>query len=375
MKSRPLSTILTLALLAVGGLWLLNRLSAPKPPLAASNELEMESLQKDLRRPFGGTARPLPPAAGSATTNRPSRLARMLAGEVLGENEFKLTREQIDDYLKLNKRSAESLLTAAQLSGLEDRSALLWEAADKFPNDARVQLAVLTANTNNFALSPEDRRKWLEAFKQSSPDNLLPGLLSAREYFKADQPREAVNELGASLGSRRYNDFVRESVQNAEEAYLSAGYSPAEAKAVAMTSALLPQVSELRELGKNLAALEQQYRAAGDTATADGLMMTGIQIGQRLSDENSPTIIQELVAMAVERRFLSNASPALIDGPARLAQLDTRRQAIKQAASTDILQLIQSGNEAEIIAYFDRLKIYGEFNAMLWLKQRQTNAP
>ncbi|MBI3878743.1 MAG: hypothetical protein HY301_01590, partial [Verrucomicrobia bacterium] len=252
---------------------------------------------------------------------------------------------------------------------------LLREAAEKFPNDPRVQFAMLTANSNSIALSPEERRKWLEAFKQSASDNSLPALLSAREYFKADQPREAVNELTAALGPRHYNDFVRESVQSAEEAYLGAGWSPAEAKAVAMTGALLPQLSELNGLGKSLVALEQQYRTAGDTATADGLAMTGIQIGRQLNDSSSPTLIQELVAMAIERRFLSNASPAFIDGPARLAQLDARRQAIKQATAADTMQLIRSGSEAEIISYFDRGKLYGEYNALLWLQQRQTNAP
>jgi hypothetical protein len=41
----------------------------------------------------------------------------------------------------------------------------------------------------------------------------------------------------------------------------------------------------------------------------------------------------------------------------------------------DLEQFIQSGDEAAIIAFFDRQKIYGEYDAMTWLRRRLTNAP
>lgn len=373
MKPRLLITLLALLLVAVGVLWVFNRVSTPIPTASADNDPDVEALRKRFRRPFSDAVRPLPgPSTGAVATNRLSRLARLMAGEDMGE-EFMLTREQVDAYLVTNRRSAESLLAAAQLA---HDPALLREAAEKFPNDPRVQFAMLTVNSNKLALSPEERRKWLEAFKQSSPDNALPGLLAAREYFKANQPQDAVREVSEALARRGYRDFTLEAGQNLEEAYLSAGYSVAEAKTIAMSSVLLPQMSELKQVGVALADMEKQYRAAGDIASADRLFTTGLQTAQLLTDERSPTLIQELVGMAIERRMLTNYSASQPTVQQQLAELDRRRQAIREVTSSvNVEVFFQSSSDADIISYWDRVRVYGEYNAMLWLKQRQTNAP
>ena len=62
-----------------------------------------------------------------------------------------------------NRRNAESLLVAARLTG--DQS-LLHEAMEKFPNDPRVDFDAWLGSA-----SPEEKRKWLDIFKQSAPDN------------------------------------------------------------------------------------------------------------------------------------------------------------------------------------------------------------
>ena len=35
---------------------------------------------------------------------------------------------------------------------------------------------------------PEEQRKWIDAFKASSPDNALPWYFSALDYFKRSRP-------------------------------------------------------------------------------------------------------------------------------------------------------------------------------------------
>jgi hypothetical protein len=81
-----------------------------------------------------------------------------------------MSRVQIESYLEQNRRSAESLLAAFRLT--RDR-ALLQEAAEKYPNDPRVHYAGWISAYRDDNSSPEERRQWLEAFKQSAPGNAL----------------------------------------------------------------------------------------------------------------------------------------------------------------------------------------------------------
>src|SRR5262249_1306144 len=151
-----------------------------------------------------------------------------------------------------------------------------------------------------------------------------------------------------------YTDFTHETRQNLEEVYLSAGYTVAEAKTISMNSLLLPQTTELKAVGVALADLEKQYRAAGDSASADRLFAAGVNMAQQLADERSPTLIQELVGMAIERKLLTNYSASQPALQQRLAQLDRRRQAIREV--TDAVneeKFFQSAAEADIIIYWD----------------------
>ncbi len=99
----------------------------------------------------------------------------------------KLPREEVEMYLERNGRSAASLLTAYR--SLQDTN-YLREAATNFPNDPRVQSSVLQRD-----LFPEERRKWLDLFKASSPENPLANYLSALDYLNGAQSTLAVSEL------------------------------------------------------------------------------------------------------------------------------------------------------------------------------------
>jgi RNA polymerase sigma factor (sigma-70 family) len=82
-----------------------------------------------------------------------------------------LSREEIDAFLQQNRRNAESLLAAYRIS--YDQS-YLREVATNFPNTPFVQFAVIADK-----VFPEDQRKWIDAFKASSPDNALAWYFSA----------------------------------------------------------------------------------------------------------------------------------------------------------------------------------------------------
>jgi hypothetical protein len=51
--------------------------------------------------------------------------------------------------------------------------------------------------------------------------------------------------------------------------------------------------------------------------------------------------------------------------------LDRQKQAIRDALNTRD-QLLPTLNEAELASYFERKKLYGEVNAVLWLQSKHS---
>ena len=98
-----------------------------------------------------------------------------------GANPLEVPREKIEEYLKLHNRDGASLLAAFHAASDPERPGegigYLKEAATNFPGDPHVQLTVLAQDA-----FPEERRKWLDAFKASSPSNSLANYLLEREY-------------------------------------------------------------------------------------------------------------------------------------------------------------------------------------------------
>jgi hypothetical protein len=278
-----------------------------------------------------------------------------------------LLPEQIEPYLDANHRGVESLLGAYRTT--RDK-ALLQEATEKFSKDPRVAFEAA------YFGAAEDRRKWLDAFKASAPDNALANYLSANDYFKAGDKTAALEEMQAATAKSNFQDYFADFVQNAIEAYRAAGYSEAEAKTAAASSALLPQLASLKQVGLNLADLAQSSRAAGDDASARAAVDMAMALGARLNQQDSPTLIQTLVGIAVEKNALGAldpASPYGADGQTVQAALDAltqQREALKALTKPLSESLITRVPEADLISYRDRQLLFGAQPAIQWLMNK-----
>ncbi|WP_150107483.1 hypothetical protein, partial [Pedosphaera parvula] len=217
------------------------------------------------------------PVTGSQPEElQPTNIVALLRA---GKELPKLNLSQLQTYLDANHRSAASLLAAFRATG---DASLLQEAREKFPNDPRVAFVAIYQNG-----SPEERRQWIDNLKQSAPDNALGDYVSAFDHFKSGQTDQAVQDLVAASGKSKWQDYSMDSMQNAEEAYRAAGYSEAEAKAAAVMGQPLPQLAELKGLGRNLGELANSYRQAGDEASAQAALQMGLNLGQRLEDPSA----------------------------------------------------------------------------------------
>jgi len=316
---------------------------------------------------------PRPPAPRSSVSSPPvgpspeglshtNLIARLLKGEELP----KLSPEQVQPYLEKNRRNVESLLAAFHAT--DDRT-FLREAMEKNPGDPRLDYVAWCRSE-----SPEERRQWLEAFKQSAPDNALAHYLSARDYFKSGQNDQAVQELLAAA-TKPIQDYSLDFVQNGEEAYRAAGYSDAEAKMIATSTLLVPQFAELKQVSQNLVDLANAYRQSGDGASAQAALQMAINLGQRLDAPGSLTMIQSLVGIAVQRIVFNAMDPNCPFGDTgqtvqnQIDALAQRREAIRMLAQ-QVETVLSAMSDEDLISYFDRIKAFGEQAALRWAAGR-----
>jgi hypothetical protein len=286
----------------------------------------------------------------------------------------KLSAQEIAPYLEAKQRSAESLLAASRATGDQ---ALLREAIEEYPNDPRVNFTAYFAFKNES--SPSERRQWLDAFAQSAPDNALVNYLSAQDYLKGGQPDQAIQELMAAAAKSKFQDYLADFTQSTEEAYHTVGLSTVEAKTLAACIFLSPDLPQLRDMGQSLSDLADQYRQAGDEASAQAVLQMGASLGRRISEatgQGLPTLSHSTIGMALERRMLEALDPASPYGSSgqavqgRLDELAQAREALDEVRHNGGYEMLQSLSEQDQLAFFDRMKASGELEALRWAQTR-----
>jgi hypothetical protein len=302
-------------------------------------------------------------AANAANVHSNYSVARMYPFDTNGIPP--ISAAKLATYLKDQKRSAGSLLAAFRISG--DQS-LLQEAMEKYPNDPQVGFAAAFKAD----ATPEEHRQWLETFKQSAPDNAIPNYLSALDYFKNGQPAQAVQELSAAAAKGQFQDYSSEFVQNGQEAYVAAGYSSAEAQTLATSQLLLPQLAQLKQLNQDIVDLANSYQQAGDTASAQSLLQTDLQLGQRYNGGPGEFMINTLVGIAIQKNALAAMDPNSPYGTGgqtvadQYNQLNQQREALT-ALSKQMDAILPTMPDEDWVNYRNRLMMFGEQDAIQWV--------
>ncbi len=297
-----------------------------------------------------------PPEENVASTNLYARL--------VGKDP-KLTHDQVETYLNANGRSAANLLAAFRTSG---NPVLLKEAMEKYPNDTQVAFEAAISKD----LSPEEQRQWLNTFEKSAPDNALANYLSALNYFNSGQIDQGVQELNAASG-KHFDDYTTGRIEDDMEAYLGAGYSMADAKVAACMQLMMPQLSQVKQLGRDTLDLANAYRQTGDNTSAQAALQMAENIGRQYANPSpgEPTISQ-LVGIWVAQHALQAMDPSAPYGNSgqtvqdqinQLAQQNTAVRTLNQQAEA----LLPAMSDQDWIIYKDRWLMFGEENAERWV--------
>jgi hypothetical protein len=377
------------AALALGlllGLWIADRSHTDRPGMRAEDQKPVATSGGMAREAAGATPSPsipgtvrqsgvprVPPRLPAPKIEAPSpatpptgQTPPEWVTEIFhGGGTNRVAPEQIERYLRENRRNAASLLVASRLTG--DRS-FLREAVKSFPNDPRVLLDWFTFD----ATTPAERRQALDAFRQAAPDNALGAYLAALDHFENGNVDEGVQAMWQAFQKTEMWDYAFDALQDREEALLAAGYSRAQAAAVALFGTELPQLTHLRTLSRSLLDLNAQYARAGDAESAQVVAEMGIRLGTQMQQQMGHVLIGELVGIAIERGSLERIDPnAILEATGqtvalRLEELEQRKNAIRELAAMDIAGF----NETEVVNFIERTKMYGEREALRWLQEK-----
>jgi len=316
---------------------------------------------------------PAPALAPAAPTAPPVEIAQPVNLYALVTNGTKLTAAQLESYLKANQRSAASLLAGFRTSG--DVS-LLAEAMQKFPDDPQVAFEAAFRG----GVSAEERRLWLDRFKQSAGNNAVPYYLSAAEHLKAGQIDKAVEDMIAASDRTRFQDYSSDRMQADDEAYRAAGYSVTEARIVASSQLLLPQLIEVKGLSQRMIQLADSYRLAGNETSRLATLDMVAELGRRYSSgAPGDALISQLVGIAVERMALNAMDPNTpygedgLTAQSRIDELVRERAAVKEL-SEQAEHILPTMSEQDWTTYLSRSTLFGEQSALRWLitKHAQT---
>ncbi len=140
---------------------------------------------------------------------------------------------------------------------------------------------------------------------------------------------------------------------------------------IATWGVMLPHLKELKQLGQNMVDLASSYRQAGDEASAQVVLQMGLNLGQQMSASPTDPLITQLVGMAAQRLALGELDPASSYGTAGQTVQDRLDQLIRQRATIDDLvkqfqQFHQTMSPQDWINYNDRIRAFGEENALWW---------
>ena len=277
-----------------------------------------------------------------------------------------LTSQQVDAFLQANGRKAASLLAAYRTS--RDVT-LLREAMEKYPNDPKVAFETQVAPE----LSAEEKRPWLATFEKDAPDNALANYLSAIDCFNSGQPDRALQELAGAAG-KSFDDYSPSRVEDNSEAYLSAGYSTAEADLISSRSLIVAQLSPMKQLGVHLVDLANTYSQSGDPASAQAVLQMAMNLGQSLrsAPSSAPILISQLVGMAIQNKALGAMDPSSSYG----GNGQTVQQMLDQIAQNKSMinnldqqaqPLMPKLTDQDLIIFTSRRQLFGEVSAMQWV--------
>jgi hypothetical protein len=278
-----------------------------------------------------------------------------------------LSQVEVEAFLREKGRTAQNLLAASRL--LKDLK-YAREAAILEPQNPLAQLELALRGE-----TPEEKGAALAAFRKAAPDNSLGDYLAAHHAFEVGAAGAAGAALLQGLDNPLFADYSQQIIDGSEQAFLSAGYEAQAASVAAMFSLSVERAQVLMGVADKLKGLQDEFIRTADFDAAEPTVVIGLALGQRIQ-EQGPYLIDQLMGMAIEYKFLNELDPLTTAGPGgqtvaeRLQVLDAHRLEIKQLSS-GFAETMVTMDDATRSQYFAKMKAEGELAAMRWVASRK----
>jgi hypothetical protein len=278
-----------------------------------------------------------------------------------------LTSQQIQGYLTSNDRDATSLVIGSRLSKNPE---LLREAVTRFGDNPVVQLEMALRGPTQ-----EERQAALDAFKQHDPQNSLCDYLDSLSAFERGDFSKAAGGLIQSLDSGTLQDYSLVLASGTEAAYLSAGYNSTEAQLYALFDSAQRNQDTTGKMGAvadKLGELRDQYIKNNDMDAAEPTVTIGLDIGQKIQSQGSPSFLSSLVGIDIEAKILNQLDPSTPinsvgqTADARLKELNQQKNLLQTLVQKAQDLPISKMSDEQMKDYTRRLRSQGEVNATQW---------
>lgn len=285
-----------------------------------------------------------------------------------GTPEFgQVAMEQVEAWLASRGRDAAGLVGAWDITGNE---ALLMEAAERFPGDPRVCVAMIWKLLENGG----DASEWVDRLVAAEPQSPGALYLRAAEQHKAGASEEAIATLkGAVALSGKVDLHLRDRMVTVREAALASG---AGVKDAAMLSIFGPL-----SRGGGAPYLNGGHRvvadgiksavAAGDAEEVTALAGISLGMANQMASSPAPNLLDQLVEHEWRRSTLKAMSGETEYGDSgttvsqQLELVEAQRSELTAAVKgRGIGEWLQQASEAEAVSYADTFLLRGELEAM-----------
>ena len=293
-----------------------------------------------------------------------------------GSSGFKdYARERCAKWLATRERDAASLIAMLDLTG---DNALLDEAAERFPNDPRVCLAMI-ARLNDGG----DPMPWVESLIAAEPGNPAGWYLKARALAKAKKPEEAIQALREATAIKgRPESHLRDRMVTVREAALASGASVREAASVAVMAPLsridpTPIAGSLRLLREQT----DQAKAAGNLDKAAEIAALGAASAEHYALTHAPSTMDEIVRLSLLKSSLQNLEADTEYGTGgktagtRVQEVEAEIKSLNELVQRDSLMddpHLTRLTDSQVARFSDEYILHGEMAARRWLATQVT---
>jgi tetratricopeptide (TPR) repeat protein len=283
----------------------------------------------------------------------------------------RMAGERAQPWLEARGRNATGLIAMWDLTGDE---ALLKEAAERFPNDPRVCMAMIAMNSGKASAA----LPWIERLIAAEPKNPHGYHLKAWALMAAKSPAEALAALTQAAGSASpRNNHAAERARTVREAALAAGMSAGHAARIAIGTPF-DRMTDCRVGGSvNRVILDEgaKAKAAGDETRLMEITGLGLTIAESM---RGGTLVLDRFAAQLEQRLLEELPDDTEIGEggrtagALRAEILERQAYIKQASGhlSEVEENLRTASDEVAAGYADCFLGHGERKAVRSLRER-----